>query len=348
VSPARAALVVVVALAMSGCSTAAYWWQAARGQVALWHAARPVDDWLRDPATDPATRTRLEQSQTIRAFASQALALPDNASYRRYARTGRPWVVWNVVAAPALSLEPLRWCFPIAGCVSYKGWFAEADAEAFGAGLAAEGFDVYVYGVPAYSTLGWFDDPLLDTFLHWPRAEVARLVFHELAHQRVYVAGDSAFNESYATVVEREGVRRWIAAHGTPDEQRAFDGARARRARFVEMIGHTRDRLAAVYASDRSDADKRAAKAQAFAQLRADQAALEARGEAGRANPFFGGALGNAHLAAIATYDAGVPAFERLLEREGGDLARFHAAVDRLGREAAATRRVFLDGSAAR
>jgi predicted aminopeptidase len=338
----RTAAVLVLALLLGGCAHVGHWWQAARGQLALWHAARPVDDWLRDPATPAPLRAQLSEARGIRQFASEALALPDNGSYRRYVETGRPYVVWNVVATPELSLVPREWCFPVAGCVTYKGWFAKADAEAFGAELTAQGLDVHVYGVPAYSTLGWFDDPLLDTFIRWPRAEVARLVFHELAHQRVYARGDSAFNESYATAVERVGVRRWIATHGNPDEQRAFDVARQRRAQFAALVEGARASLAALYASDAADADKRRAKAQVFARLRADGAALQQSWGARLFAPFFDGRLGNAHLAAIATYDAGVPAFERLLAREGDDLPRFHAAVERLATGPAEARRTFL------
>ncbi|MCU0868983.1 MAG: aminopeptidase [Burkholderiales bacterium] len=335
---------LLLAAVTSGCSHAGYWWQAARGQLALWHDARPVAQWLGDPATPAALRDQLVLAQQIRTWASTDLALPDNGSYRRYARTGRPYVVWNVVAAPALSVEPLQWCFPIAGCVTYKGWFAQADAQAFGARLAAEGHDVFVYGVPAYSTLGWFDDPLLDTFVHWPRVEVARLVFHELAHQRAYAPGDSLFNESYATAVEREGVRRWVAAHGDPAEQRAFDAARARRARFVERIVAAREALAGVYASGRPDPERLAAKARILATLRAELDALEPRPD-GAPRPFLDGPLGNAHVAAVATYDVGVPAFERLLAQQGGDLPRFHAAVERLARGPDTARVAFLQAA---
>ena len=174
--------------------------------------ARPVSELLADPDIDSGLRTRLQQAQQIRSFASRELGLPENDSYTRYADLGRPYVVWNVFAAPPLSLRLRKWCFPVAGCVSYRGFFDQAAAERFAQRMRDEGYEAFVGGVPAYSTLGWFADPLLNTFVGQHEVEVARLVFHELAHQRVYLGGDSTFNESFATAVERIGVGRWLAA----------------------------------------------------------------------------------------------------------------------------------------
>jgi len=328
-----AALLGVAALLVGGCSTLGYYYQAARGHLALVHAARPVDAWLGDPATSDALRTRLESARAIRDFASRELGLPDNGSYRKYAETGRPFVVWNVVAAPAFSTHPREWCFPVAGCVSYKGWYDPADAERFAAGLRADGLDAFVYGVPAYSTLGWFDDPLLSTFLRYPRAEVARLVFHELAHQLAYAPGDSSFNEGFATVVELEGVRRWLARVGTADERAQFDAMTVRKRGFVALVRCTRARLDAVYAGTDDEARKRDAKAAAFATMRSDYSALKVRwgGFAGY-DFWFAQPLSNAHLASIGTYEDALPALDALLDRVGRDLPLFYAEVRALAK----------------
>ncbi len=202
------------ALMLAGCAQFKYYFQAAQGQYALWSDARPIDDWLGDPATDPKLRARLEKARVIRRFVVRELSLPDNASYKNYASLKRQYVLWNVVATPELSLRPVQWCFPIAGCVSYRGYYDKADAEAYAEELRSERNDVQVGGVPAYSTLGWFSDPLLSTFINYSDAELARMVFHELAHQIVYVQGDSKFNEAFATAVEEAGVQRWLDLYG--------------------------------------------------------------------------------------------------------------------------------------
>ena len=200
--------------ALAGCSTVGYYWQSLDGHVRLMAAARPLDDWLQDPAAPERLKERLRLAERIRDFASRELLLPDNPSYRRYADLRRPAAVWNVVAAPPLSLTLRTWCFPVTGCVGYRGWFDEAQARAEAEALRAQGLEVSVYPVPAYSTLGWSNwlggDPLLNTFIRDTEGELARLIFHELAHQVVYARDDTAFNESFATAVERLGVARWI------------------------------------------------------------------------------------------------------------------------------------------
>jgi len=221
---------------LGGCSTLGYYWQSASGHLSLMKAARPVDDWLQDPAAPEALKTRLALASEIRRFAATELQLPDNASYQRYAALQRSAVVWNVVAAPELSLKLKRWCFVLAGCVSYKGFFDLADAEAEAAPLRAQGLDVSVQPVPAYSTLGWMNwaggDPLLSTFIGWPEGELARLIFHELAHQVLYVAGDTPFNESFATTVERLGGARWLSQRASPQTRADYDRFHARRQQF--------------------------------------------------------------------------------------------------------------------
>ena len=202
----RALAMGAAASLLASCSTLNYYSQAAQGQLELLADARPIDDWLADPATNTSLRHRLEAARQIRRFAVQQMGLPDNDSYKNYAALKRQYVLWNVVATPELSLKPLQWCFPVAGCVNYRGYYSKEDAQAYAQELRAGGHDVQVGGVPAYSTLGWFNDPLISTFINYPDAELARLIFHELAHQVVYVAGDSQFNESFASAVEEAGV----------------------------------------------------------------------------------------------------------------------------------------------
>jgi predicted aminopeptidase len=329
------AVLAVLALvaAVGGCSTLGYYYQAARGHLTIVHAARPVGAWLSDPKTSDMLRTRLEAARDIRDFAVRDLGLPDNGSYRNYADLGRPFAVWNVVAAAEFSTKPRLWCFPVAGCVAYKGWYDERDAERLAAELRADGFDALVHGVPAYSTLGWFDDPLLSSFLRYPRAEVARLVFHELAHQVAYASGDSAFNEAFATAVELEGVRRWLARVGTPSEQAEFDAMTRRKRDFVALVQRTRARLDALYAMPLPPDEMRLRKVEAFQGMRDDYAALKVSwaGFAGY-DRWFAQALGNAHLASIGTYEDALPALDALLDRVGRDLPKFYAEAKRLAK----------------
>src|SRR5687768_5950847 len=240
--------VILIALA-AGCQSLAYYTQAIGGHLKVMASARPVSDVLADPGTAPELRERLDLARRIRAFATEQLKLPDNNSYLAYAELNRPAVVWNVFAAPVFSVEPKAECFPFTGCVSYRGFYSEAEARRHADKLRADGYDVHVGGVPAYSTLGWFDDPLLSTFIRYPDAQLARLVFHELSHQLVYAKGDTTFNESFAVTVEQEGVRRWLAAEGRTGELAEFRATQERRREFAERVKQTRERLAAVYSS---------------------------------------------------------------------------------------------------
>lgn len=344
---AAAGLLAAAVLVLPGCTSVAYVSQAVGGHLDLLQRAQPVEDWLADPVTPQPLRERLLLAQRLRAFAVQELALPDNASYRRYADLGRDAVLWNVVAAPELSLELKTWCWPVVGCVGYRGYFDRAQAEARAAELRAEGWEVSVYGVPAYSTLGFSNlvggDPLLNTFIRWPEAELARILFHEMAHQVVYVRDDTMFNESYATAVERIGGRLWLAREAQPAVQEQAAAIEARRRDFRALTQRTRAELQALYAGPGSADDKRAGKARIFAAMRAEAAALKAgpwRGFAGYDRWF--AEANNAAFGVQAAYDGWVPAFEQLFEREGRDFARFHAAVQALARRPPDERRATL------
>lgn len=229
-------------------------------------------------------------------------------------------------------MKPLDWCFPFAGCVAYRGYFSEKAADAFGTGLRAKGRDVFVAGIPAYSTLGWFDDPVLNTFIRYPDAEIARLVFHELAHQVVYVSGDTMFNESFATAVEQEGMERWLERNGTPAQRAAFETLQQYKLEFVALVLKYRDRLEALYASGLGPDEMRSRKKADFAHMKADYEALkQAWGGFAGYDRFFAGELNNAHVVPVATYSELVPAFRRLLAETGGDFQRFYAVAREIG-----------------
>jgi len=328
----RIGLLCMVVGTASGCTSVSYYAQAVRGHIALMTAARPIDDWLADPGTTPQLRQRLELARRIRAYASRELGLPDNRSYTRYADLGRPAVVWNVFATPELSLTLKRWCYPMFGCAGYRGYFAQADAQALAAELRAAGNDVEVGQVPAYSTLGWFPDPLLSTFINWPDGELARLIFHELAHQVLYVDDDTVFNESFATAVERIGVRRWLADEGTEAARASYPLTEKRRAQFLALLLEYRERLATVYAGGGTEDERRAGKQQVLEALRQEHQRLKQaqwQGFSGY-DTFFGPELNGARLGAIGAYNDLVPAFEQVLASVDGDLRRYFEAVRRI------------------
>ncbi len=330
--PIRALLALfLLALGLVGCTALGYYGQSIGGQLEVLNKRRPIAELLDDPATSADLKPKLELILRLRAFASEALQLPDNASYRSYADLDRPYAVWNVYAAPEFSLTPKEWCFPFVGCVAYRGYFAKPEAEAYAAELQREGYDVHVGGVAAYSTLGWFHDPMLNTLIHRPEADLAGLMFHELAHQKIYVRGDSAFNESFATAVELEGARRWLIQNGTPQQLADYLTAKQRHARFVALIMRYRTRLAALYATDATDAHKRAAKAEIFSELRANYEQQNPNGGERREYArWFEHDLNNARLVPIGVYHEYVAAFQALLAQANGDLAAFYRAVQQL------------------
>ncbi|WP_028241128.1 aminopeptidase [Stutzerimonas azotifigens] len=322
---------LLLVLLLGGCS---YYRQLALGQLDLLARREPIAHILADPARDPQLRARLAGALEARRFASEALGLPDNDSYRLYVELDRPYVVWNLFATEAFSVEPLMHCFPIAGCVAYRGYYRQGDARGAAALLSLQGKDTFVAGVDAYSTLGWFDDPLPSSLLRHDDERLAALIFHELAHQRLYLPGDTAFNESYASFVEREGLRQWCAQRGLP----AVSTEREQRyRRFVELVLETRERLRTLYASALPDEVMARRKQAEFDRLRANYRALRDgawQGD-GRFDGWFARPLNNASLVPFGLYDQWVPAFEALFEAVGGDWARFHAEVAALAKRPA-------------
>lgn len=325
------AAVLLLAVGLAGCATLGYYGQSIGGQLEVLNKRRPIAELLDDPATPADLKPKLALILRLRAFASEALQLPDNDSYRSYADLNRPYAVWNVYAAPEFSLSPKEWCFPFVGCVAYRGYFAKAEADAYAVELRDEGYDVYVGGVAAYSTLGWFHDPMLNTLIHRPEADLAGLMFHELAHQKIYARDDSAFNESFATTVELEGARHWLNQNGTPQQLAGYRTTKQHQARFVTLMLDTRSRLAALYATDQADTAKRTAKALIFSELRAEYARQVSDGRLGADyRRWIESDLNNAMLVPIGVYHQYVVAFQALLAQEPGDWTAFYRRVQRL------------------
>ncbi len=321
--PVRLLAALAACAALSGC----YYMQLAAGQMEMNRKREPIEDLLARPDTDETLRRRLEFAESARDFAVSDLALPDNGSYRSYADLGRRYVTWNLFAAPELSVAPKHWCFPVAGCVSYRGYFRESRADKAAGKLRSRGLDVYVGPSIAYSTLGHLRDPVLNTMFGYGDSELAAFIFHELAHQAVYAPGDSDFNEAFATVVETEGLRRFLAREGSTAELGNFLAARRRERDAAELLVETRGRLAALYAGPLDAAQKRERKAAEFTRLR------EALAAAG--HPVTG-QFNNARLVAIATYERCVPMLRSELDRLGNELPAFYAAMKSLARDAAA------------
>ena len=312
----------------ASCTSVEYYAQAVSGHLEVMWAAVPIEERLHEAGTPAPLREKLERVLAMRDFASRELALPDNDSYRRYADVGRPYVVWNVFAAPEFSVVPIQSCFPIAGCVSYRGFYSEEAARKHADALAKEGDDVYVGGVTAYSTLGWFSDPVLSTFINYPEPEIARILFHELAHQVVYVKGDTVFNESFAVAIEEEGLRRWLEREGTPAQRAAYAESHRRQAEFVALVLKYRARLADFYAKPGSPGEQREGKRRLFTEMTGDYDALKASwgGFAGFDRLLASGP-NNAFLVSIASYTELLPAFRALLAQNKGDLPAFYRAV---------------------
>ncbi len=332
---------IFIAICITGCGNLGYYWQNTQGHLAVMNAAKPVQEWLEDTQTNAATKRRLELAQRIREFASTELSLPDNASYRRYADLKRSVVVWNVVAAPPYSLQLKTWCFAVVGCVGYRGYYTEADAKAEAEKVKTEGYEVNVYGVPAYSTLGYMNwaggDPLLSTFITYPEGELARMIFHELAHQVLYVKDDTMFNESFATAVERLGGQQWLEKNGSEAARAEYAAFDSKRREFRALTMRARERLAQVYKKNRQVAGIESAqsatesiankKQQAMQQLRDEYAQLKQTWGGFAGYDRFIAQANNASLGAQAAYDELVPQFEAVFEKKGRDWKVFYQAI---------------------
>lgn len=333
-------IITLLGLSLSGCSLP-YYWQAVGGQLKLLRKRQPVEALIANPAVSEDLKRALETAASIRRFAVEELGLPDNDSYTGYVDLDRDYVVWNVIAAEEFSVDPVRWCFPFAGCVSYRGYFERAKAERFEVSLAADGFDTYSGGSSAYSTLGYFKDPLLSTMFAGGDEYVAGLLFHELAHQRLYVKSDSEFNEAFATAVEEYGLERWLRATRNEEALERYRARMRRRVDFGRLVADQQARLRAIYVEPLDRESKRQAKRAAFDQMRADYARLKARwGGVSEYDGWFESTLNNATLAAIATYRQWLPALRERLDALG--LEGFYAEMDRLAGLGIEARREWL------
>ncbi len=339
------AVFLVLFVTSAGCSTIGYYSQAISGHFKLMRGRESIEALLADPQLDDGLRVQLQTVADARRFAVEALALPDNKSYSTYVATGRQAITWNVIAAPEFSLEPKRWCFPVAGCVSYRGYFDPEEARTYADKLEEEGFDVAIGSASAYSTLGWFSDPVPDTMLRGGEYRYVATLFHELAHQLLYVKDDSSFNEAYASFVEQEGIRRWLTERGRAEEIARYEAAEARKVDFLALLKRTREKLVGLYDSGRSEAEMRTDKAAIFAAMRREYATLKTGKWGGYAgyDGWFRRELNNARLVSVATYRRYIPAFEALFEEAGRDLPTFYELAEALGKLPRDERRARMD-----
>jgi len=339
---------LLAVLTVSGCETLGFYTQAIKGQYQMIAHQRPVEKVLADPRTPPRLKEQLQLLQNLLAFAGKDLKLVVDGQYRKYADLHRPYAVWNVEAAPEFSLEPKAWWYPLVGSLEYRGYFSQRSANAYADRLRARGYDVYTGGVEAYSTLGWFKDPILNTFIFNPEPDLAEVIFHELSHQRVFAHGDTDFNEAFATTVGQEGARRWLAARSDSSTYASYLSQLQRTDQFVHLIMNTRAQLEELYGDERTAEGKikaakkhpvpteqlRQEKLRIMDRLQQDYAQLKAQWGGGTGyDNWFGRQVNNAQLNSVAAYYDLVPGFQRLLESNGGDLEKFYQAADKLAKK---------------
>ena len=336
----RVVLFFFLLVFISGCVGPSYYFQSISGHVDLLARREPVQELLDDGVVAPRLKKQLRKSVALRYFAANSLLLPTDGTFTKYADLKRPFATWVVFATPAHSLQPKTWCFPVTGCLAYLGFFHEQQAEELGRELEEQGFDVYISGSPAYSTLGWFDDPLLNTFINWPEGRLAALMFHEMAHQKIYIAGDTTFNESYAQAVSRIGVRLWFEKLGEAQRLAEYDSYLLRKKRFFQTVQKLRKNLETLYASALDREDMELEKQKIFAQAAADSPDL--------AGGWFTRGLNNAKLSSVNTYNRLVENFVRIYEqseKNGGNMAEFHGVIEQLSKRSKSERMDILQES---
>jgi predicted aminopeptidase len=323
----------VFALVLSGCQSVYYYGQAINGQLSILMDREPIAKILDDPDASEKLKTRLSLILEIREFSHNQLYLPVKQNYLSYVDLKRPYVVWNVFAAPEFSLAPKTWCYPIVGCVAYRGYFSEKNAQKYAGSLQKKNYDIYVGGVTAYSTLGWFDDPVLSTIIRLTETQSAALIFHELAHQLLYVPDDTAFNESFATAIEQEGVRRWLLAGRDPQSYNAYLPNYRQHRQFVDLIMKYRRQFETLYQSNKPESEKRDQKAKLFYQLKQDHDILKQQWNGiSRYDYWFNQPLNNAQMVTVLAYQDLVPAFVSLLNQQNGDIKQFYSECQKLAK----------------
>jgi predicted aminopeptidase len=340
----RSLISIPLLLLICGCSDIGYYWHSARGHLDLMNRRVDIDKILANDATGPGLRERLLLVQDIRRFSIERLDLPENGSYSSYVQLQRPYVIENLFAAPEFSTQLRQWCYPIVGCASYRGYFDEARLQAYAEDLQADGFEVYVGQVPAYSTLGWFDDPVLSSFIYWPEYRLAGLLFHELTHQRIYIDGDTTFNESLASAVQQSGTELWLQSKNRQAELAGFSRWLTYRNEVIALIVATRNRLATLYASDLGDAQKRKQKTRIFDEARTEHGRIASRhGVENGFRDWFATELNNAKIGSVSVYNSRLGAFIRMLRARDNDYAAFFGYVENLAKLAKEARDRCLD-----
>ena len=324
---------LICSVVMISCETIGYYSQAAQGQLGLILQRQNIDELVSSRNIPEDLKHKFEDIERIKNFAEVNLGLPVGDNYSSYVDVERDYLVWNVFAAPEFSTKPSTWCYPFAGCVSYRGYFSKDRALRYAKNMENQGFDVYTGGVAAYSTLGWFDDPITNTIINRSSNQLARLIFHELAHQVVYIPGDTTFNESFATVVENEGLRRWLSLLGQTDTIDGINSRQLQRQQFVELVTRYRDKLSILYEDDLPDTLKRRKKQELQDELRQEFFLLsEEWGSGGGYESWFANSLNNAQLSTVTSYNDLVPNFEKLLKQSGDDLEVFYSSVAELAK----------------
>ena len=325
---------LLLGILLSGCSSIGYYWQAMNGHAELLNKERPIAEVIQDQHTRAVVKEKLQQAQHIRLYASQVLHLPDNDSYSQYVDLQRPFALWNVIATPRYSIQAKQWCFLFVGCLSYRGYYEQHKADAYAESLRLQGYDVMVSGARAYSTLGWFADPLLNTMLYKDDARLAGIIFHELAHQQVYKKNNSAFNEAFAMAVEIEGVLKWLGSRHDLAAIKRYKNHLQHQLQFNQLLRRTRERLKAAYQQPSGDAEKAHAKQALFAELKREYQALKQQWKGDTSyDGWMTQDLNNAHLALVGTYFDYVPYFRKLLKDNNGDFARFYQLVEAMSPE---------------
>ena len=325
-------VILLTLLVTVSCSSISYYAQSIAGGYKVLAGREPVDEVLADPEVSDEVKEKLKAVIKIRDFATSDMQLPDNDSYRTYVDLKRPYAVWNVFAAPEFSMKMKEWCFLFVGCVRYRGYFDEADAQAYADTLREEGLDVFVTGISAYSTIGWFDDPMMNTIIKRDEIRLAGLIFHELSHQVVFIKGDTAFNEGFSVTVELEGVKRWLEKNGSPELLAKYRERKARHKQFVALVTETRNKLEELYKRTLDVKDMRAEKVAIIENMKSEYQKLKSgwNGFAGY-DRWFSKSINNAQIAAVTTYRDYVPAFQALLAEKKYDMPAFYKAVESLG-----------------
>ncbi|WP_162844124.1 aminopeptidase [Sinobacterium caligoides] len=326
-------LTLVVTLLLSGCGQFGYYWQAGKGQWSVLSSRQPIDSLLSADSTDEILKLKLQHVQQFRQFAEQQLLLESGGSYRHFVALDDDYVVWNVYAAKPLSVESYQWCYPLLGCMGYRGYFQKSSAIAYAEQLAEEGLEVHVGGVTAYSTLGWFNDPVLSSFLGENTLDLAALLFHELAHRKIYVRGDTAFNESFATAVAHLGIAQWLAtdrvAQQDPAAFQHWQRQQARASAFIELLLEAREELSAIYCSGRTVDGKLQAKDKAYLKLQTRYRQYAEQWHY-RGYDAWMADINNAQLATVGDYNLWLKSFEALYRQNPGDWQLFYQGVQQL------------------